>query len=727
MARVSSIVTNFKAGEFSPRLEGRIDLRKYNEGAQTLQNMVVYPQGGATRRPGTKFIGTTKNNGKARLINFEFSDDQTYVMEFGANYIRFITDEEPLLSGGSPVEVSTSYSVTDVFELNFVQSADVIFIVHKDHPPAKLTRTTVTSFTFTEIDFEDGPYLDENATNTTIFASSATGSNITLTASTSIFESGHVGALFRFREVVAANHPQWEAGESYAQGNTVVSNNNVYEKTNSGTTTSGDVAPVHLEGNETYSDGIQWTFLHDGAGYVKIKTVSGTTATAQVESRLPASVVGSGNATLKWSEGAFSEKRGFPRAIAFYEERLFLAGTSSQPQTIFGSVTDDFENHSPGLEDDDAVNVTIASDKVNVIKHLLPARFLQILTTSAEFTLSGGTGLEAVTPTNVNVLRETTFGTSATRPLRAAASTIMVQKGGEKVKEVTFDESTDGLVGIDLTILAEHLTRGGISAMEWQQEPELLLWFVRNDGLLVGLSYDRANDTIGWHSHPLGANSSGAIVESITSIPSGSEDQIYLSVKRTINGTVTRTIEALSVFEFGEDVADAYFVDCGITYSGSATSSISGLDHLEGETVQVLADGATHPDVTVSSGSVTLDRQVTKAHIGYSFDSIVETLRMEAGANDGIAQGKIKRIHGVTVRFLKTVGAEIGPDLNNLDRLPFRDSSMSMDVAVPLFTGDKEISFPSGYDDDAQVVVRQTQPLPMTVLAVMRRSNTFDA
>ena len=233
-----------------------------------------------------------------------------------------------------------------------------------------------------------------------------------------------------------------------------------------------------------------------------------------------------------WSEGAFGLVNGYPRAVAFYEERLYFAGTTGQPQTIFGSVSADFENHKPGTNDDDAINVTIASDQVNVIKHLLPARFLQLLTTSAEFTLSGGAGSEPVTPTNVNVLRETTFGTGDVRPLRAGNSTILIQKGGEKLKEIPFDLDTDGLLGVDLTVLADHLARGGLTDMVWQQEPELLLWFVHTDGRLIGLTYDRANATVGWHEHSLGGN---GVVESITAIPSGAEDQVYLSVKRTIN------------------------------------------------------------------------------------------------------------------------------------------------------------------------------------------------
>jgi len=802
MARVSTIVTNFQAGELSPRLEGRIDLQKYSSGAQKLENMLVFPQGGITRRPGTKYAGTSKDGGKVRLIPFEFSDEQAYVLEFGANYIRYfkdggiLTEATETISGatqanpvvltitgttlnngdrifvkdvagmvelnnreftvankttntielsgvdgtgftaytsggtaGKIVEDTTTYTEAQVFELNFVQSADVLYLVHKDHEPAKLTRTTATSFDLSDIEFIDGPYLDENTTSTTLYASAQTGS-VTITASANTFSSSDVGRLIRFREILEIEHDEWAASTSYANNATVRYNGHVYKNVTGSTQTSGNTPPVHLEGTETYG-AIDWEYQHDGFGHVKItafNSATNVTATVQADNfgnaTLPDHVVGSGNATKRWSLGAFGGDQGYPRAIAFYEERLYFAGTTGQPQTIFGSKTADFENMTPGTNDDDAINITIASGQVNVIRHMIPGRFLQIMTTSSEFTLSGGTGTQPVTPTSVNVLRETTFGSGDVRPLRAGASTIMVQKGLEKVKEVTFDLDTDGLVGRDLTILAEHLTRGGVTDMVWQQEPELVLWFVHSDGTLVGLSYDPQNQTIGWHTHPMG---NSGIVESITAIPSGAEDQVYLSVKRTINSATVRHVVFMENIYFGTDVADAFYVDSGLTYDSTATTTISGLNHLEGETVQILADGAAHPDKVVSGGVVTLDRSASTVHVGYSYDSKMQTLRLEAGADDGVSQGKIKRIHGVTVRFIDTVGAEVGPDESNLDRIPFRDSSMPMDEAVPMFDGDKEITFPSGYDNDARVFVRQTQPLPMTILAVMRRSNTFDA
>ena len=801
MARVSTILTNFRSGELSPRLEGRVDLPKYNEGVQTLQNMLSFPSGGITRRPGTYFAGRSKDGGKVRLISFEFSDEQAYILEFGANYIRFfkdggilteattaitgITQANPAvvtaashglsngdrvfitsvagmsqvnnleftvansttntfeLSGinstnydaytsggavGKIVEVTTTYSVTDIFEINHAQSADVIYLAHKDHEPAKLTRTTATSFTLTDVDFVDGPYLDENITSTTLYASADTGS-ITITASASLFTSADVGRLIRFREVLEITYSEWEANTSYANNDFVRYDGHVYKQVTGSTQTTNNSPPVHTSGTETYG-AVDWEYRHDDTGYVKITSFTSATsvdATVQTDdggvSVLPHQVVGSSNATTRWSLGAFGGDQGFPRALAFYEERLFFAGTTGQPQTIFGSVSADFENHTPGTEDDAAINVTIASDKVNVIKHMMQGRFLQIMTTSAEFTMSGG-GNAVLSPTNVNVLRETTFGTSDITPLRAASSTIFIQKGQEKVKEITFSEAQDGLTGVELSILADHITRGGVTDMVWQQEPELVIWFVHSDGRLIGLTYDRANGAVGWHTHPLGGTN--PIVESIASIPSGAEDQVYISVKRRIDGADYRHIEYLKPINFGDDVEDAFFVDSGLTYSGSATTTISGINHLEGEEVAILADGATHANKTVTDGKITLDRSASVVHLGYNYTSLVETLRLEAGGNDGTSQGNIKRIHSVTSRFLNTVGAEVGPDINNLDRIPFRNSSMAMNTAVPLFTGDKEISFPSGYDNDARVVIRQNQPLPMTVLAIIRRSNTFD-
>ena len=179
-------------------------------------------------------------------------------------------------------------------------------------------------------------------------------------------------------------------------------------------------------------------------------------------------------------------------------------------------------------------------------------------------------------------------------------------------------------------------------------------------------------------------------------------------------------------FDFGSTTTAAFFVDSGLSYSGGAVSGFSTLYHLEGETVSVLANGASHANKTVSSASITLDFSATSAAIGYGYTSNMQTLRIESGSSDGTSQGKPKRIHGITVRLFETVGVEVGNDSSEMDRIFFRDSSMDMDAAVPLFSGDKDVEFPGGFDDDDRIYLQQTQPLPLTVLALYPRMNTFD-
>jgi hypothetical protein len=280
-----------------------------------------------------------------------------------------------------------------------------------------------------------------------------------------------------------------------------------------------------------------------------------------------------------------------------------------------------------------------------------------------------------------------------------------------------------------MTILAEHISQGGITAFAYQQEPESIVWALRSDGTLLGLTYRREEEVVGWHKHTIGGvfGSGQAIVESIAPLPTDTgNDDLYLIVKRTINSQTKRYVEVLKPFDFGSVTTAAFFVDSGLAYSGSAVTSLSGLYHLEGQSVAILANGATHPDETVSGGGITLDYSSTTAAVGFSYTSEMQTMRIESGSEDGTSQGKPKRIHAVTLRLFETVGIEVGNSSSEIDRIPFRDSSMAMDQGIPLFTGDKEIEFPGGFDNDDRIYVRQSQVLPMTVLAFYPRMNTFD-
>ena len=281
-----------------------------------------------------------------------------------------------------------------------------------------------------------------------------------------------------------------------------------------------------------------------------------------------------------------------------------------------------------------------------------------------------------------------------------------------------------------MTILAEHISEGGIVQMAYQQEPNSILWLVRGDGQLIGFTYQRDQQVTAWHRHIFGGSfSSGqAVCESVAVIPTDdSEYQVWVIIKRTIDGSTVRYVEYLNNFDFDEtDDTSFNFLDSQLEYDGSATTSISGLDHLEGEEVAVLADGATHPNKTVSSGSITLDRSSEKVKVGLPYTSLLQTMRLDAGSQDGTSQGRTKRIFDVTIRIYESIGVEVGPDLNNMERIPFRSSADEMDQGITVFTGDKEVEFRGNYETDGFVYVRQTQPLPLTILSLYPKLQTND-
>jgi len=280
------------------------------------------------------------------------------------------------------------------------------------------------------------------------------------------------------------------------------------------------------------------------------------------------------------------------------------------------------------------------------------------------------------------------------------------------------------------------VTKSGITEMAYQQEPDSILWCVRDDGILAGLTYQRSENVIAWHRHKLGgtfgagASATGfGVVESVASISGQlTEDEFYVIVKRTINGATKRYVEVFAPFDFDEtDATDFRFVDSHLTYSGSATTTLSGLAHLEGQTVSVLADGATHADKVVSSGQISLDRSTTKAVVGLAYDSVLQTMRIEGGAAEGTSQGKTKRISKVVLRLFETVGAKVGPTLNQLETIPFRTTSSLMSNPVDtLLAGDKEIEFRDDYNTDGFIFVKQDQPLPLSILAIYPTVVTSD-
>ena len=671
MPRTTLALTSFVSGEFSPKMDGRTDFEKYSSGAKTLENFLVHPQGAATRRVGTQFIAEVKSSAaKTRLIPFEFSTTQTYILEFGNNYIRFFKDKGQILSGGSAYEISTPYLTAELFDIKFAQSADVMYITHPNHEVMKLSRTGHTSWTLTEVEFTDGPYLATNTTSTTLTPASAgvgTGINITASAVTGInggagFQTTDVGRIISFN-----------------------------------------------------------------SGKAKITSRSSTTVVVCTITTAFASTA----ATADWNLGAFSDTTGHPSCVSFFEQRLVFAGTLDEPQTLFFSKAGDYENMTTGTNADDAMVYTIASNQVNAIRYMKAVRTLVVGTTGGEFTVSADGTDASITPTNITIKKQSSFGSANVDAIPAGNAILFLQKAKRKIRELQYNFDSDGYQAPDLTILNETVTDTGINEMSYQQEPGSNIWCVRDDGVLACLTYQRSENVIAWSRHIFGGefDSGNAVCESVASI-SGilTEDEVWVIVKRTINGATKRYVECFSDFDFDEtDANDFKFLDSHLSYSGSATTTLSGLSHLEGQTVSILADGAAHANKTVSSGAITLDRSVTKACVGLSYDSILQTMRIEGGAAEGTSQGKTKRISKVVLRLFETVGVKVGPSLTNLETIPFRTTSSLLSNPVDtLLSGDKEIEFNDDYNSDGFIFIKQDQPLPCSILAIYPTLVTSD-
>jgi len=710
--------TSFNAGELSPLLKGRPSLDKFKNGCETMENFIPQIQGPARKRPGTRFVAEVRDAaGAARLLPFEYSTTQAYVLEFGDLYVRFYLDGGVVESSpGTHYVVVSPYTSAQVGSLEYAQSADVIYITHPDHPPYKLARVSALSWTLTAVTFAWPPFNDENTGTTTLTASGLTGA-ITLTASASLFVAGDVGSYFKISEVSASKYNQWTTGVSYRVNDIVYYLGNIYQ---SGTTAAaGTRPPIHTTGAE--SDGaVTWTFLHDGAGYAQITGyTSATLVNATVIKRLPTT-----SATTRWSEGAWSARRGYPHAVTFYEDRLWFAGSASKPQTLWASCSGDYENHKYGTNDDDALNYTINTQDMNTIEWLAPTKVLAIGTANGEFTLSATQISDPVTPTNVKITPQTTFGSAAdVKPLRVGSVILFLQRAGRKLREYAYQFDTDSFVAPNMNVLADHVTESGVVELAYQQEPNQIVWAARADGALAGMTYERTEDVVGWHRHSIG----GGIVESVVNVPhwDGDQDVLWMIVRRTINGTTVRYVEYVEKYMTDEY---AFFVDCGLTYDGSPVTAISGLDHLEGEEVAVLVDGAVHPNRTVSAGAINLQLAGSVVNVGLPYTATIKTMPVEAGSQDGTAQGKEQRINNVVLDLFETgAGLWYGPNTTDMDEYAVRSSSHDMDEPVPLFTGQTDLlAWPGEYEKGTQMVVQHRLPLPCTVRALLPQMHTYD-
>ena len=688
MPKASPALSAFNAGEWSPLLEGRQDLSKYLNALRRMRNFYPKVQGPAVRRPGTRYVETVKDSSKGvRLLPFEFSVEQAYIIEAGDLYLRFYRNYGQIENNGSPVEIVSPYSEAQLSALRFVQSADVLYLFHPEVSPQKLSRTSHVDWSLDPLVPLDGPHLPTNTTDTTITPSAASGS-ITLTASTTTGINDDAG----FRETDIGRLIRIKSGSTW--------------------------------------------------GWVEI---TAWTSSTQVTASVQAALAGT-SATKEWRLGLWSDTTGYPVVGTFFEDRLALGGVPKYPQRMDLSRTGDYENFAPTDPDgtvvsDHALAFTLNANNVNAIRWLLDdEKALMIGTVGGEWPLRASNLNEALDAENPpQAKRSTVFGSADVSPVKAGNGILFIQRAQRKLMELAYSFEDDGFRAADLTELAEHITTGGIVEVAYQKEPDSIVWAVRADGTLLGMTYRREQDVVGWHQHVLGgqsdANGIQAVAESIAAIPAadGSRDELWLVVRRHINGQTKRYIEYMEapLPDDGEQ-RDAFYVDSGLTgVLDVPENEISGLGHLEGETVQVLADGASHPDRVVADGKIVLDRTATVVQAGLAYDHLSElqTLNLEAGAADGTAQAKTKRITNCTIRFHRSLGAKVGPDKDTLDPvadLMFRDASTPMGTPNALFTGDSLVAWPGGYDTAARVTIVPVGAFPCTVIAIYPQLVTQD-
>jgi len=750
----TKIQNSFTSGEFSDKMLARWDFVKYPNACRTLENFLIFPEGGVFRRPGTYYTTESKTSSKyARLIEFIYSDTDSYILELGDEYIRFYRSWGQVLDGTDIYEVSSPYDHEDLALIQYVQSADVMFLTHGSYAPRKLSRTDHTDWTLEQQTYVKGPFLDENTTTTTIESTGTSGS-VTLSASASIFEDEHVGSLWRITHAKESGNISGSftgAGTSSSlfvkEGQKIryvtrgkwtgqVDLERSYDNSNWETVwpySSENDDNTKLEGHKEELDDAYYrvnsTALSSGKctykliayqsltnGVVEITAVaSGTSATATTKVDIAKKNV----PTKLWAEGSWSDKRGWPQAVGFYEQRLWYARTSYQPNVAWSSVSfpgGDFDNFLTGTDDDDAIIFGMAESQAPV-EWLVGDRGLILGTSDGAHLLSATSTSEPLTPTNLDTSLQGISGSARIMPTRTDTGLLYVERGGKRVNEFVYSWEQDSHITNNMTRLAEHIAGDGIKETAFQKRPERILWCCTDDGQLICMTYLPAEQIIGWCKHPIsGTVESVAVIPGKSATGNASEDEVWLLVNRTIKGATKRYIERMMPWDWGDGQEDAFFVDCGITYDGDPVTEIDDLDHLEGETVSVCADGGVQTDKVVTDGKIQLDSAGSVVHIGIGYTSTLKPMRPAVGT---LGLGSVNKICRSAITFYKTAGAQYGTDEDDMFEIPFRDFGDDMDTAIPLFTGTKELDPPGGYEREGDFIIQQDKPLPCSVLAIV--------
>jgi hypothetical protein len=738
---------------------------------------------------------------RAALIPFNFSRATSFQIELGDEYVRFWSNRQQVRkvsasawvtatpyavgsyvdSGGTIYycvvahtsaagfatdlaanrwvaqdlyEVPSPYQDADVFEIQFTQINDIIYLVHPNYAPRKLSRLADDHWTLAEVVWDWPAMLDDNVTSTTITPSAVVG-NITLTASTGIFNANHVGAHWQ-----VAHRQENMVSTLQITGNATGGAIRVigrWEFATAGTWT----AWIHIDRSE--DNGVTWQTVRTFLGisdrnvapisydeptevYLRVRVTNFVSATSArcwlepVDSKVHGFVKVTGytsptqvtatvlkglantNATTLWSEGAWSPHQGYPRTVAFHEQRVIYGGTAREPVRVWGSAIGDFENFRKSSLDDASFDYVLASSQSSQVQWMTGnSNGLIIGTAAEEWLMHSGSDATPITPTTVKVSCQSSEGSEHLMARLIKNVVLFVQRYGRTVSEMAYSFEEDSLKAQDLTILSEHVTEGGIVQTAFQSRRDAILWAVTGDGKLIGLTYEREHEVTGWHVHETDGEFESV---SVNYSANGTSDEVWFVVRRTIDGETVRYIEsfqpAMAQFDYTSP-ATLVCMDCAKTYSGVATDTIAGLEHLEGVVVAVRADGATQVSKTVNGGSITLDREAEVVVVGLPFTPLLQPTKIELQLENGGSRGRLFRPVKMILSVHESLGAEISPNPTTglWEEIPFRRSQDVLDAAPPLRTDDMEWDINAPYATGVQVAIRQRQPQPLNLLAMV--------
>lgn len=806
---------SFAAGVLAPALHKRTDLNQYYLGLRTGSNVIVLPQGGVVNRPGFEYIGTVKDSSKeVRVVPFEFSTTQAYVLEFGDYYMRVFKDGGQVVhttSTTSAWATATGYVVADfvknddviyrcisahtsgattepgtgeswedkwvadaayeiatpwpesvLFDLRFQQSADTLYVFHPSYDTRTITRSAHTTWTLDTFDWENGPFMKDNDDDSHTLTVSAYfpdstglyGETVMVTSSADVFTANDVGRWLKIGYTdpgTLINDGEYDpympgyiggpwdvdgkfellylfsdssngsvslrysvdGGTTYQDYMTFSAHTGTAKLTVTGELRSEDYNHVTPK-LRFYANGNTHRFSWNlrkvreaRTGYLKITAY---TSAKEVRAKVYRRCSNLGIPTTNWALGAWGTTPGWPKTGGFGNGRLWLAGTPEEPQTIWGSKTQDYVDFSTSLPlvDDDAVNATLDSAKMNAIEHIVAMNDLIVMTSGSVWRVSGGSD-EILTPMSIMARFQEGRGANKVQPIVIGNSILFCARKGNTIRELAYTYEKDVFTSLNRSILSQHYFDGyTIIDMAYQQEPWSVVWMVRDDGKLLSFTYLQEHEVFAWTEHTVAGT--GAEVESVCVIPGTDEDEVWIVVKRTVNSATVRYIERLHTRDFGDDLEDAFFVDSGLTYDGAAATTISGLSHLEGQTVAVLADGEYIGTKTVASGQITLTTAASVVQVGLPYDSVVETLGIEVQTNNGTIITRPKLVNTVWVSVYETQGIQVGPNSTRLKPLP--------DCANDLYTGDARILMDTGWEQNGRIYIKQSKPLPMEILAI---------